>query len=152
VQWDHIHLIVEASDEQALSFGIRSIAIRVALYVNELLGRRGRLWADRWHGHELTSPREVRNALVYVLANFRKHAKRRLPEGVDVFSSALSFDGWRGFGETGALPRAGPPLQRAMAMHVHVSRSRTWLGVTGWRRRGLIGVGEAPRTLEGAFD
>ncbi len=62
-------------DKRALSEGMRSVAIRIALAVNELVGRRGRLWADRWHGRALTSPRAVRNALVYVLSNFSKHAK-----------------------------------------------------------------------------
>jgi putative transposase len=144
VQWDHVHLIVEASDKRALSSGIRSLAIRIARYVNELVRRRGRFWADRWHGRELTSPRQVRNALVYVLANFRKHAKTRLRPGVDAFSSAFSFDGWRGFVAGAELPRAGPHVHRALERWVVVSKARTWLGGTGWRRAGLVGVAEAP--------
>ena len=83
VQYDHIHLLVEASDQQALSSGMRSVAIRIARSVNALVGRRGRFWADRWYGHALTSPRQVRTALVYVLANFRKHSRRRLGPGID---------------------------------------------------------------------
>ena len=148
VQWDHVHLVVEASDERALSSGIASVAIRVARAVNELVRRRGRLWADRWHGRELTSPRQVRNALVYVLANFRKHAKTELGAGVDPFSSALCFDGWRGFTQAPTLPRAGPPFHRAMAKYVVVSEATTWLGGVGWRRAGLVGLGEAPRSFE----
>ena len=73
VQGDHLHMLVEASTRRALSSGMRSVAIRIARYVNELLGRKGRFWSDRWHGRALHSPREVRHALVYVLANFRKH-------------------------------------------------------------------------------
>jgi REP element-mobilizing transposase RayT len=151
VQWDHVHLIVEASDKRALSAGIRSVAIRIARYVNALLLRRGRFWADRWHGRALASPREVRNALVYVLANFRKHAKTGLRPGVDAFSSASKFDGWRGFVEGASLPRAGPPYHRALARYVVVSKPRTWLATTGWRRSGRIRVNEAPRDkLRGA--
>src|SRR5262245_1640619 len=82
VQYDHVHLLVEARDKAALSAGVRSISIRIARYVNELLGRKGRLWADRWFGRDLTTERAVRVALVYVLANFRKHAKKRLPIGI----------------------------------------------------------------------
>jgi len=144
VQWDHVHLVVEASDERALSAGVRSVAIRIARYVNELLTRRGRLWADRWHGRALTSPRAVRNALVYVLANFRKHAATRLTPGVDAFSSASAFDGWLGFGKSEPLPRAGPAFHRALAGHVVVSEPETWLLATGWRRRGLVRFDEAP--------
>jgi REP element-mobilizing transposase RayT len=144
VQWDHVHLVVEASDKRALSFGVRSVAIRIARYVNELVRRKGRLWADRWHGRELSSPREVRAALVYVLANFRKHSRARLAAGVDAFSSAARFDGWRGY-ETGSeLPRAGPPFHRMLTPWVVVSRAKSWLAAEGWRRHGLVRVDEAP--------
>jgi REP element-mobilizing transposase RayT len=95
VQYDHIHLLVEAIDQQALSSGMSSVAIRIARTVNALVGRRGRFWADRWYGHALTSPRQVRAALVYVLANFRKHSRRRLAPGIDPFSSGTWFDGWQ---------------------------------------------------------
>jgi REP element-mobilizing transposase RayT len=145
VQWDHVHLVVEASDKRALSSGVASVAIRIARTVNELVRRRGRLWADRWHGRELTSPRQVRNALVYVLANFRKHSRATLRAGVDAFSSASRFDGWRGVAAGAAAPRAGPPFHRAVAKHVVVSGAKTWLGGVGWRRAGLIRVDEEPR-------
>jgi REP element-mobilizing transposase RayT len=145
VQWDHLHLVVEASDKRALSSGVSSVAIRIARTVNQLVQRRGRLWADRWHGRELTSPRQVRNALVYVLANFRKHSKAPLRAGVDAFSSAAGFDGWRNYPEGTPLPRAGPPFHSAMAKLVVVSAAKTWLGGSGWRRTGLVSVSEAPR-------
>jgi len=145
VQWDHVHLIVEASDERALSRGVRGLAIRIARYVNQLVTRRGRFWADRWHGRALTSPRAVRNALVYVLANFRKHEKRRISPGIDAFSSAAHFDGWRTKAAGRELPRAGPPYHTAMARWVAVALAKSWLGGTGWKRAGLIGVDESPR-------
>jgi hypothetical protein len=144
VQRDHVHLVVEASDKRALSSGIASVSIRIARTVNDLVQRHGRFWADRWQGRELASPRQVRNALVYVLANFRKHSKAGLESGVDAFSSAARFDGWRGFAHAGVLPRAGPPFHRALGPHVFVSEALTWLGATGWRRHGLLRVDEAP--------
>ena len=144
VQWDHLHLIVEASDARALSSGLRSIAIRVARSVNELVCRRGRFWADRWHGRDLESPREVRNALAYVLANFRKHAASSLPAGIDAFSSANRFDGWHGYDDGAELPRAGPPFHRTLREWIDVRAPRTWLAARGWRRAGLVRVDEAP--------
>src|SRR4051812_4678789 len=68
VQPDHLHLVVEAKDARSLSIGMRGLAVRVARYVNDLLGRRGKFWADRWHGRALGSPREMRNVMLYVLA------------------------------------------------------------------------------------
>ena len=93
VQDNHLHLIVEAESSRALSGGVRGLEIRIAQRVNRLLFRRGRFWADRWHGRPLASPRQVRNALIYVLQNRQKHS----PAGpaLDVLSSAQSFDAER---------------------------------------------------------
>jgi putative transposase len=153
VQRDHVHLIVEAADERALSQGMRSVVIRIARYVNDVLSRRGALWAERWHGRALRSPREVRHALVYVLANFRKHATRPLQSGIDPFSSAAWFDGWHGFRPGSG---AGPPFAEGRPRHLSSGSSSvdaidprdfapgTWLATVGWRRHGLIGLTEGP--------
>lgn len=135
VQLDHLHLIVEASNKSALSRGMRGLVIRLARRVNQLLMRKGSLWADRWHGRALTSPRQVRNAFVYVLGNFRKHAPKSLAPGMDPFSSAEYFDGWR----------LDAPVARGDPNEVGVVAARTWLVRKGWRRHGLIGVEERPR-------
>jgi REP element-mobilizing transposase RayT len=149
VQSNHLHLVVEATDRSALSSGMSGLAIRVARYVNDLLSRRGRFWADRWHGRALKTPREVRNAIVYVLANARKHIRRALPAGVDPYSSALWFDGWREFRADSGVP---PPFFETPKWRDHSNdvstgadfAPRTWLCRTGWRRHGLIAVGEMP--------
>jgi REP element-mobilizing transposase RayT len=160
VQHDHLHLIVEASNQRALSSGIRSLAILIARSVNELLGQKGRFWADRYHARALTSPREVRNAIVYVLANFRKHSRRALPRGIDPFSSGASFDGFLGWhpappgdaSRASSSPpwvgRAPPPFPRtpetAGDCDWVVRPARAWLTRVGWRRHGLVGLSEAP--------
>jgi hypothetical protein len=61
-----------------------------------------------------------------------------------VFSSAGHFDGWRGYAGGAELPRAGPRFHRTFARWVVVSKPRTWLGGTGWRRTGLVQLDEAP--------
>jgi hypothetical protein len=145
VQRDHVHLLVEARDRRALSSGMRSVAIRVARYVNELLGRRGPLWASRWHGRALRSPREVRGALVYVLANFRKHARRAPRAGLDPYSSAAWFDGWRAWQPGSGVP---PPFaeRRCWAREAAAVAlpAETRLLQRAWRRRGLIALTEGP--------
>jgi REP element-mobilizing transposase RayT len=161
VQRDHVHLIVEASDKRALSTGVQSIAIRVARYVNDLLGRRGPLWADRWHGHALKTPREVRNALAYVLANFKKHARgpfgghlrvEAVPPGIDPYSSGEWFDGWREWQPSSGTPPpfVWHPRDRAdtgpEATERVVAKPRSWLAAVGWRRHGLIHLDEKPST------
>ena len=129
VQRDHLHLIVEAEDGCTLSRGIQGLAIRMAKAVNRVLGRRGRVWGDRYHVRALSTPREVRNALVYVLQNWRKHMLGI--RGFDPCSSAVWFRGWKKMPST--TPAASP-----------VVAARTWLAGVGWRRLGLIGDDEAP--------
>ncbi len=131
VQRDHVHLIVEASDRDVLSRGVRGLVIRLARAVNRALGVRGPVWGDRYHARELSTPLAVRNALVYVLMNARKHGFR-IDSGIDRFSSAPWFDGFS--------PSATP----AEALSP-VSAARTWLAARGWRRRGLVRSDERPR-------
>src|SRR5262249_20063933 len=66
---DHLHFLVEAADRESLSRGLQGLAIRVAKALNKLWQRKGRVFADRYHDRILKSPKEVRNALRYVLAN-----------------------------------------------------------------------------------
>jgi hypothetical protein len=63
VHADHVELIVFASGKRTLSGGMRSVAIRIARGVNEVLARNGRFWADRWHGRAIASSRELSQVL-----------------------------------------------------------------------------------------
>jgi len=130
VQHDHLHLLVEAEEPTGFERGVRGLAIRVAKAVNRLSGRRGRVWADRYHARSLRTPREVRNALVYVLSNWRKHVPGA--RSFDPRSSAAWFGGWS---NPPVRPAGTPPVAKAC----------TWLAAVGWRRRGLIDVDERPR-------
>lgn len=73
VQQDHLHLLVEADDKRSLSRGLMGLAIRLARAANRAVGRMGKVWDDRFHARALTSPRETRSAIVYVLMNAKKH-------------------------------------------------------------------------------
>lgn len=77
IQRNHIHLIVEAKDRHALARAMKGFSVRIARRLNLAFGRRGRVFADRYHAHILRSPREVRNAVRYVMNNSRIHAERR---------------------------------------------------------------------------
>jgi putative transposase len=134
VQSNDVHMLVEATDRQAFSRGVQGLAIRLAGAVNRSLARRGQVWADRYHRRDLATPREVRRALVYVLQNHRKHAAGS--PGLDACSSAAWFDGWRDISIRVIGGRPSPPVVAA----------RTWLLRAGWRRHGLIGAREAPRS------
>jgi len=74
LQGNHAHLIVEADDRAALGRGMMAIGTRLALAVNRVAERAGRVIADRYHVRLLATPREVRNALRYVLLNAEARA------------------------------------------------------------------------------
>jgi putative transposase len=144
IQRDHVHLIVEAPEGTSLARGIQGLASGIARAVNRTVRRRGRLWRDRYHRRDLTSPRQTRNAIVYVLMNFRKHAPEdaitTLHE-LDSRSSAAWFDGWD--------PRAGPLVERVRRASGDVlapptRAAETWLGAHGWRRLGALRADERP--------
>jgi putative transposase len=132
VQSDHLHLIAEADDRNALSSGTRGLAIRAARAINRVAHRQGRVWADRYHVRELTTPRETRHALVYVLFNFKKHHPAD-PTRIDPCSSAPWFNDFRE-----PIPRLIEPAP--------VHRPKTWLARVGWQKAGgRIGLSERPR-------
>lgn len=66
---DHLHFIVEAESSAALSRGMQGLTIRMAKRINKVLGRRGKVFIDRYWSHVLRSPSETRAALNYVLKN-----------------------------------------------------------------------------------
>lgn len=137
IQRDHLHLLVEADDARALGCGMKSICARVARAVNRVFRRTGVVLLGRYHVRALRTPREVRNALAYVLLNARKHWTQRIgsapPVQLDTASSGAWFDGWRGLDQP-LLSREPPP----------VAGPCTWLLRIGWRRHGLIDLGEVP--------
>jgi putative transposase len=130
VQSNHVHMLVEARGRDALSRGMGGLATRMARGLNRLWSRSGKVFADRYHDQILRTPRQVRNALRYVLNNARKHGVALASDRPDPCSSGRWFDGWReGVGSAGGAP---------------VARARTWLLNVGWRRYGRIGVAERP--------
>jgi REP element-mobilizing transposase RayT len=134
---NHIHLLCEAADAQALSCGVAGWKVRVARNLNKEWNRRGPVFEDRYHEEILRTPAQVRNALLYVLQNARRHGERSRTwvGGIDPFSSGRYFDGWRD-------PPEVPPPDPAEPWPV--AGATTYLLTTGWRRRGLIGVDELP--------
>ena len=140
---NHVHLIVEASHAMRLARGMQGLAVRFARRINRALARRGKFFADRYHARALHTPREVRNAVRYVLNNARHHAaargERLGPYWIDVHSSAPWFDGW-------AKPiRIREPWMIALQREPPpTARPTVWLLTRGWRRHGLLRFDEVP--------
>jgi REP element-mobilizing transposase RayT len=134
VQGNHLHLIVEAEDKVALSRGMQGLAIRAARAINRAVGRRGKVFFDRYFPRTMTFPQQMRRGLVYVLNNYLHHGDGEPVHGpIDPFSSAAHFDGWRY-----DLP---PNIRRGDRV---CPPPRTWLLTTGWLRHGKLRFTERP--------
>jgi len=121
IQQDHGHFIVEGDEARRARGGMHGLAIRLALAVNRVLGRKGKVVGDRYHVRPLTTPRQMRTSMVYVLLNFRKHL--RAPAGIDPRSSGPHFSGWH---------RAQPlPAEPAVAV-----APTSWMAAIGWKLAG----------------
>jgi len=114
IRSNHLHLVCEGDEQQALSRGVQRLASRIARGLNRLLGRTGRCFRDRFHNRVIRSPRQARNLLAYVLLNEHKDRAKlgvRIG-GIDTYSSGEFFDGWVelvvGPSRACDLARAGP--------------------------------------------
>jgi hypothetical protein len=143
IQRNHIHLIVEAADREALRRGMQSFAIRSARAINRERGCKGKVYACRYHSTPIMTPRQARNCLAYVLNNWRRHRLDLTNRGIhpfpfDPYSSAWSFDGWMTRYNI-TMPSDWAPLP--------VSAPGTALLRSSWRRFGLIDPFECPGPL-----
>lgn len=143
VLWNHIHMIVEADDHAAFVSGMRSFTIRLAKAMNVRFERRGRFFDHRYDARALRSPREVRNALQYVLLNVRKHeaehGRTLSREWIDERSTGVTFDGW------------DTSLPLTCAKDFGTSPAQTWLLRTGWRVHGRLRVDAIPGGVKHAL-
>ena len=140
IQANHLHFLVEAGHEKALWRGMQRLEILLARAINRELGRTGKLFAHRYHATQIRSPRQARNALAYVLNNWRRHREdrgslRARSALVDPYSSGLAFTGWRG------SPTFDTPLDFEA---LPVTAPRTWLLRVGWKQHAAIDLREVP--------
>ena len=143
IQGNHIHLICEADSNVALARGIQGWSVRMARGLNRELGRNGQVFDDRYHLEVIKSPQQTRHALCYVLQNARRHGEwiDRRYHGMDPFSSAWWFDGWKDDRWRNGL---SPPEMRTVAP------AETYLLNVAWRQHGLIAIDEVPAAVKNA--
>ena len=149
IQSNHVHLLAEAANSQALARGMQGFQISAARHINTALGvdryrrRRGRVFTDRYHVEVITSPTRARRALSYVLNNWRKHREdqRGLASTwlVDPFSSGISFPDWQELDDKAWMWPIRETYDPLM-----VRRPQSWLLRQGWRLCGPISARDVP--------
>lgn len=86
IQSNHIHIIAEAKNRNALIQGMRSLT-------NTLVKRigKGSIQVERYHLHVLKKPTETKNALDYVINNDLKHTGKKHQKFTGNYSPAESW-------------------------------------------------------------
>ncbi len=151
IQREHIHLICEADSAAALGRGMQGLQISAAKQLNAAIAldrgknapRRGTVFPERYHVEPLTSPRQVRHAIAYVLNNWRRHREdlagyAQGRAAIDPYASGVLFDGWK---------RKGPFIPPEGYLPLQTVYPQTWLLTVGWRRHGPIDPREVPGPL-----
>jgi REP element-mobilizing transposase RayT len=144
IQRNHVHLLVEADHKEALAVGLQGFQISAAKHINAAISkgkpgprRRGTVFPDRYHAEVITSPTQARNALAYLMLNWRKHQEDRVAPfsewRVDWFSTAPMFPDWAEYGPDEWCFWDRPPTYEPLM----VFRARTWLLAEGWKRAGM---------------
>ena len=116
VQGNHVHMVVESDSTADLSRRMKGFGARFAKAMNRMMGRpRGKVLAERYHAVPLRSPRQVRNALRYVLENHARHGAR---SGFDALVGPDPFAGTSVRALARGAPTVGPSL---------LSTPRSWV-------------------------
>ena len=140
IQGNHVHLICEATDQRGLSRGVQGFASAMARRLNRIAGVRGAFFDDRYHVRVLESPTQMRNALSYVLNNWRRHRIDHPGWRYDPFSSGELFEGFW----PGGKPPARPPPWLDDGEPMPIASPRSWLLRIGWLKAGAISPFEVP--------
>ena len=125
LQTNHIHLIIEATDNESLTSGMRSLTVTFAKGLNK-----GRVQIERYHLHVLKSLRETKNAIYYVLFNQQKHEKGTYSK-IEGYSSIL---------ELGNALKLIQHYAQRKNITIEIKRTASWpmdLGKSYLSRRGL---------------
>lgn len=149
LQRNHIHMLAEAENETALARGMQGFQISVARNINTVLGpdryrrRRGPVFADRYHLEVIANPTRARNAISYILNNWRKHREDEYGLAstwlVDPFSSGIWFPDWKELEDKATMW----PIKETYDPLV-VRRPACWLLREGWKRAGSISARDVP--------
>lgn len=73
LEYDHVHLLVEASDNEILGKGMQSFGICFSKGINKYKTQKGQVYKTRYHLRVLKTFREIKNVLNYIFGNAVKH-------------------------------------------------------------------------------
>lgn len=73
LEYDHVHLLVEAADNVVLGKGMQSFGVTLSKAINRLRKVSGDVYKHRYHFRQIYSSRELKNVMNYIFSNGLKH-------------------------------------------------------------------------------
>ncbi len=89
LEYNHIHLLVEASSNGIIHQGMQALGISLAKKINAIKRLKGTVYKHRYHLRKLTSLRELKNVLYYIFNNGIHHS--RTSSMLDPYNSLPAF-------------------------------------------------------------
>ncbi|MBC7538614.1 MAG: transposase [Bacteriovorax sp.] len=88
LEHNHVHLLVEARDNQILHQGMQAFGITFAKAINKLKHLKGVVYKHRYHFRKVNSPHELKSVLHYIFRNGIKH--KRTMSMIDPYNSFVA--------------------------------------------------------------
>ncbi|MBC7714829.1 MAG: transposase [Rhizobacter sp.] len=85
LEYNHVHLLVEASDHKVMHQGMQALGISLSKAINKMKRTKGTVYKHRYHLRKLNSVRELKNVLHYIFSNGVHHKRTRT--ALDPFNS-----------------------------------------------------------------
>jgi len=88
LEYNHIHLLVEAGCNRRLHSGMQAFGISLAKAINRIKAAKGTVYKHRYHYRQISSPRDLKNVLHYIFHHGIKHKRSKSP--LDLYNSFLA--------------------------------------------------------------
>lgn len=85
LEYNHVHLLVEASDHKVMHQGMQAFGISLSKAINKIKCLNGTVYKHRYYLRKLNSARELKNVLHYIFNNGVHH--KRATSVLDPFNS-----------------------------------------------------------------
>ncbi|MFA6237483.1 MAG: transposase [Bacteriovorax sp.] len=73
LEYDHVHLLIEANNNRILGKGMQAFGVTMAKAINRVRKLKGSVYKHRYHFHQISSSRQLKNVMMYIFRNGMKH-------------------------------------------------------------------------------
>ena len=92
LEYDHVHMLVEADDNATLGVGMQSFGVTLARGINKIKSGAGEVYKHRYHFRKISSALELKRVMSYIFKNGIKHGTAA--NIINAFSSIRAERKW----------------------------------------------------------